>query len=168
MDYAYVGIAYACVLSCVCVRFLGVCRRVHLCAGAAHFSHFFCLLCLLPAVSCRYHTVPQALKLSLLCGSHGPAALPHRFCAEHYRLCVCAVCAIMQVRVRGRYMQLCAFVCRSLTFQLFELFALPTASAVSCLYHTVPEALELCTMWKPLYNKQQPHMSGALILLCVS
>ena len=62
MDYAYVGIAYACVLSCVCVRFLGVCRRVHLCAGAAHFSHFFCLLCLLLL---PYHVgITPCLKLS--------------------------------------------------------------------------------------------------------
>ena len=39
----------------------------HLCAGTPHFSFFFfALLLVAAAVSCLYHTVPQALKLSTL------------------------------------------------------------------------------------------------------
>ena len=52
---------------CACVR---VCEPVHLCAGTPHFSFLFLVFALLAsaasAVSCLYHTVPQAVKLSTL------------------------------------------------------------------------------------------------------
>ena len=60
---------------------------------------------------------------------------------------VCAVCDMIRARVY-RCVRDNVFVCWNPAFQLFfALLAAATAAAVSCLYHIVPQAGELSTLW---------------------
>ena len=70
----------------------------------------------------------------------------------------CLLCAMTHVHV-CRCVRVCVLVCWNLTFQLFVFFALlaaAVAAAVSCrMYHTVPQALKLSTLWQPRNNSSR-------------
>ena len=105
-----------------------------------------CQLFCSPAVKAHYFvaaTVCNSSHTSRLCGP-----LLFIICVCRHCLRVCAVCGCVRV---------CVFVCWSPTFQLFAFFALFAAAVaasavVSCLYHTVPQALKLSTLWQTRYN----------------
>ena len=153
-----------------------------LCVGVPepHISAFcFFLLCLqLP-----YHVVriTQSIQLSssLLNGSHRTTAVAQQARADHYLWLLCACVDIAYACVlcaMGVCVGVCGsadlFVCWHPKFHLSFLFCLLcmplAAAAVSCrLYHTVPQALELSTLWQPRYNSSRTaSVCGPLPRVC--
>ena len=95
LRYAYVDIAYSCLLCAVILR-VRVCRRVRVCvsvcwnAGTPHFCFlFFCSTCCCCCCCCcrRIMSVSHRPSSSLLCGSHG-TTVTQQLCVGHYLLCV--------------------------------------------------------------------------------
>ena len=140
--------------TCVCA----VCTMIRVRVWNPTFQLFvsFALLAAAAAVSCRlYHTVPQALKLSTLWhtryNSSGTASL-----------WACVGIAYACVLCMLRYVCVCVGVCRSVhlcawcwnpTFISAFSFLFAPAAPVSCLHHTVPQALKL--EWQPRYNSSR-------------
>ena len=81
------------------------------------------------------------------CYSHGR----YYACVDHYYACVdiASACA-----VSATCAGLCGSVhlCAGIPHFSFLIFAAHAAAVVSCLHHTVPQALKLSTLWQPRYK----------------
>ena len=123
-------------------------------AGTPHFGivHIVSLLAAAAAavaadVSCLYHTVLQAVRLSApwrprynssrrasLCGP----LLTMRVLTWHMSVC----CVCYDIRGRVLYAFVVYFVCNA------------AAAVVTRLYPTVPQALEVSTLWHPRHSSR--------------
>ena len=86
--------------------------------------------------------------------SHGHYAYVHHYyaCADIVYACVscvfCVFCVcVLRVRVCGS-----VHLCAGIPHFSFLIFAAHAAAVVSCLHHTVPQALKLSTLWQPRYK----------------
>ena len=154
-----------------------VCRCALLCAGTPHvyFRFVTFLVCssflLLPL---PYHVcITPCLKFSrsLLCGSHGTTVAQH-VCVYHYLLCVCwhsiCVCCVCYDMCACVGVRICVLepTFKYFRFVAFLVSSLFTAAATVSLYHTVPQVLELSTLWQSRFNSRTASLCGPPPCVC--